>query len=133
MKTNEIIVVYDDQCPFCRNYCKLVKIRKSAGFLTLIDARQPSTIMNELTTLGLNIDQGMVVKFEDRIYYGSDAINILSLLSTNSDFFNKTASIMFRSKTASAILYPLLKGCRNLTLRFMSIPKINNLGNQKSA
>lgn len=131
-RTHEIVVVYDGECPFCRNYCRLVKIRDAVGSLRLIDARQSSAIMEEINELGLDIDQGMVVKFEDRIYYGSDAIYILSLFSSRSDLFNRLNFLIFRSQRVSAILYPFLKTCRNFALWLLNIPKINNLKKGKS-
>ena len=124
---NEILLVYDDECPFCRNYCQLIRIRHAAGHLKLIDARQSSPLMDEITSLGLNIDQGMVVKTGDRIYYGSDAVHILALLGTKSGVFNRINYWIFRSKTVSSILYPVLRDCRNLALWLMGISLINNL------
>ena len=41
---NEIVVVYDGECLFCRNYCRLVRLRKAAGLLKLVDARENSPI-----------------------------------------------------------------------------------------
>lgn len=122
-----VYVVYDHQCPFCRNYCQLVRLRETAGNVQLIDARQPSAIMDEITGLGLDIDQGMVVKIGDKIYYGSDAIHILSLLSSRSDIFNRLSYWIFKSKKVSSWLYPFLRNCRNLALWMMRIPMIKNL------
>ena len=128
---NEIVVVYDGECLFCRNYCRLVRLRKAAGLLKLVDARENSPIMDEVTALGLDIDQGMVVKLDGQIYYGSEAINILSLLSSNSDFFNRLNFMIFKSKRLCFILYPVLRACRNFALWLSHIPKINNLQGKK--
>lgn len=123
-----VYVVYDDDCPFCRNYCKLVRLKETVGQVELVDARQESELMNEITELGLDIDQGMVVKIKDKLYYGSDAIHILSLLSSRSSLFNRFNYHMFRSKKVSSILYPFLRECRNLALWMLRIPMIDNLG-----
>lgn len=125
--TDSIIVVYDDQCPFCRSYCKLVKLRKATGEVVLVDAREPSDIMTEITRRGMNIDHGMVVIIKDEFYYGSDAIHILSLLSSRSDLFNRLNFFIFKSKRVSRVLYPILKNCRNLALWLLGIPFIKNL------
>jgi len=69
----------------------------------------------------------MVVKVGDEIYYGSDAIHVLALMGTNKGLFNKLAYLAFRSKTASRILYPILRACRNLLLKLLGKTKINNL------
>ena len=128
MTDNEILIVYDKQCPACDYYCNLVRIRESVGRLVLVNARDGGPIMDEITAAGLDIDQGMVVKVGSQIYYGPDAIHVLALMGTNKGFFNRLAYLSFRSKAASRVLYPALKACRNLLLKFLSKTKINNLG-----
>jgi len=129
MSTQDTVyVVYDNKCPFCRNYCQLLRIRAAVGTLVLVDARQPSALMDQITQQGLDIDQGMVVKIGDEIYYGSDAIHMLALLSTKSGVFNRCSYWMFKSKKIASWLYPFLRSCRNIALRLMRIPLIQNLG-----
>ena len=126
--TPEVLVVYDKQCPACDYYCNLVRIRESVGRLILVDARDGGPVMTEITAKGLDIDQGMVVKIGDEIYYGPDAIHVLALMGTNKGFFNRLAYWSFRSRTVSKILYPILKSSRNLLLKALGKRKINNLG-----
>ncbi len=128
MEGKEILLVYDKQCPACDYYCNLVRIRKSLGELTLVDARDPGPIMDEITRMGLDIDQGMVLKIDDQIYYGPDAIHALTLLGTRSGFFNRINYWAFRSARMSKTLYPVLKTLRNLLLKALRVTKINNLG-----
>jgi len=124
----EVVVVYDKQCPACDFYCNLVQIRESVGHLVLVDARDGGPIMEEITSAGLDIDQGMVVKVGTQLYYGSDAIHALSLMGTNTGFFNRLAYWSFRSRPVSKVLYPILRACRNLLLKMLGKTKINNLG-----
>ncbi len=126
-KEDVIYVVYDDDCPFCRNYCKYVRLKENVGNLHLVDARKELELMNEITKMGLDIDQGMVLKIDARIYYGADAIHILSLLSSRSGIFNRINYYIFNSEKASKILYPFLRDCRSLALKVMGIPFIKNL------
>ena len=128
MKTREVVVLYDKQCPACDYYCNLVRIRESVGTLVLQDARDGGPLMDEVTARGLDIDQGMVVKVGDALYYGPDAIHVLARMGTNRGFFNRMAYLAFRSKTVSHVLYPALKACRNLLLKMLGKTKINNLG-----
>lgn len=123
----EVIVVYDKECPACDYYCNLVRIRESVGRLVLLDARDGGPILDEITARGLDIDQGMVVKVGDQLYYGSDAIHALSLMGTNKGFFNRLAYWAFRSRAVSRVLYPVLRTCRNLLLKLLGKTKINNL------
>tara|TARA_B110000881_G_scaffold65684_1_gene56848 strand:- start:127 stop:546 length:420 start_codon:yes stop_codon:yes gene_type:complete len=126
--TDEIVLVYDKQCPACDTYCKLVDIKQSLGPLILIDARQSSDVLAEITAQGLDVDQGMVVKMKGQLYYGADAMQTLALMSSRTGIFNRLNYWVFRSAIASRLLYPLLKVCRNLLLKSLGRTKINNLG-----
>ena len=86
----------------------------------------------EITSQGLDIDQGMVLKMGDQLYYGSDAIHALALIGSRSGVFNRLNYWIFKSKTVSSILYPILRFCRNLLLKILGKCKINNLGAEKN-
>ena len=97
----------------------------------LVDARHNSALMDEITKAGLDIDQGMVLKFNDAIYYGADAIHMLTLLSSPSGIFNRINSYVFRSKFGARIFYPLCKFFRNILLKMLGIRYIENLKHVK--
>lgn len=124
---NTIVLVYDKECPACDNYCRLVRIRNDIGELMLVDAREPTPIMEEITALGWDIDQGMVVKIGNQLYYGADAIHVLALISSRSGFFNRLNYWLFKSKRLSKAFYPILRSLRNLLLKILRKTKINNL------
>ena len=127
MKSREIFLVYDQECPLCDAYCRLIRVRETAGTLRLVNARDASAVMDEITAQDLDIDQGMVLKVENVLYYGSDAIHALSLLSSPSGMFNRVNYWIFRSKRLSRILYPVFRFFRNLLLKALRKTKINNL------
>ena len=126
-KQNDILLIYDKQCPACDNYCHLLRIRESTGTLCLINARDDHEILNEITAAGLDIDQGMVLKLGGVLYYGADAIHMLALLGSRSGVFNKINYWLFRSKILSFAFYPVLRFFRNLLLKILGRSKINNL------
>lgn len=127
MNKEEILLIYDKDCPACDNYCQVVRIRESIGELKIINARENSELLEEITQLGLDIDQGMVLKMGGVIYYGADAIHALALISSRSGVFNKLNYWLFKSKRVSAVLYPVLRSFRNLLLKMLRKTKINNL------
>ena len=127
MNQGKILLVYDKECPACNMYCQIVRIRETVGELVIVDARENSEIMEEITTQGLDIDQGMVLKMGDSLYYGSDAIHALALISSRSGIINRLNYWAFKSKTVSSVLYPLLRFFRNLLLKLLGKSKINNL------
>ncbi len=123
----KLLLVYDRECPACNNYCQMVRIRESVGELQLIDAREASPVMDEITAAGLDIDEGMVLKMNDQLYYGPDAIHALSLISSRSGIFNRLVYWVFKSKRVSHVLYPILKAGRAVLLKLMRKSKINNM------
>lgn len=123
----DIWLVYDGECPVCRAYCRYVRIREAAGRLHLVDARQPGPLMDEITAAGLDIDQGMVVKLGGRLYYGQDAIHVLTLLSTQSGIFNRLCYLLFGTRLGARVWYPAGKAVRNLLLKVLGIRYIENL------
>ncbi|NIN35223.1 MAG: hypothetical protein GTN46_01120 [Gammaproteobacteria bacterium] len=90
--------------------------------------------MDEITAKGLDIDQGMVLRMDDRLYYGSDAIHALALISSRSRIFNRINYWIFRSRIFSVWFYSILRFFRNQLLKLLGKTKINNLelpNNQK--
>jgi len=130
MKNKQIFLIYDEECPMCDNYCRMVNIRESVGELILVNAREESQLLTAITQRGLNIDQGMVLVVNDNFYYAGQAINMLSLMSSRNGQFNQLNYWVFRSKRVSRILYPILRSCRNLVLKLLDKTKINNLSSQ---
>ncbi len=122
-----ILLVYDKECPACHAYCQVVRIRESVGELRIVDAREDTEVMREITGAGLDIDQGMVLKMGDQLYYGADAIHALALIGSRSGIFNRFNYWMFRSRRVSKVLYPLLRFLRNLLLKLLGKTRINNL------
>ncbi len=129
MQPHNIYLVYDHQCSVCHTYCRRVHIRKSEGELRLVNARLASPVMEEVTASGLDIDQGLVLKIDSNLYYGSDAIHELSLMSDAADPFNWVTHWAFHSRRLAHIIYPILRSAHNLLLKIQHKSKVNNLGN----
>ena len=125
--SNDIEVVYDKECPVCDFYCRRIDVQKSDGDLVLTDARDDSEIMDDITALGLDIDEGMVVRVGDELHYGADAIHILALMSSGRGFVNAMSRLMFRSRRMSDLFYPVFRTGRNLLLKILGKTRINNL------
>ena len=120
-------LVYDGECPICRTYCRHARIRDAVGELRLVDARQPGQLMDEVTAAGLDIDQGMVLKFRSVMYYGPDAVYMLSLLGTRTGWFNRGCFLLFGTRVGARVFYPVGKAVRNVVLKLLGVSKIANL------
>jgi predicted DCC family thiol-disulfide oxidoreductase YuxK len=121
-------LVYDGECPLCSAWCTRARVREAVGELVLVDAREPGPLMDEITAMGLDIDQGMVLKFREVMYYGPDAIRMMSLLSTPSGWFNRLNAWFFGGVRRANFWYPVGRAFRNLTLKVLGIRYIDNLG-----
>jgi predicted DCC family thiol-disulfide oxidoreductase YuxK len=117
-------IVYDGQCPFCSRYVQLVRLRETLGQVGLFDARKGGPQVEEARRAGL-LDEGMVLKLDGRLYHGAECIHMLALLSTPSSWFNRVNAAMFRSQTASRVLYPVLRTGRNAVLRLLGRSKLD--------
>ena len=112
-------LLYDGECPFCSAYVGYMRLRESVGPVTLADAREHPELLREVEALGYDVDEGMVLKFAGRYFHGADCINALALLTTPSGAFNRLNAAIFRSKTASTLLYPVMRAGRNATLALL--------------
>ena len=131
--TKAIQVVYDGECPICRYYCERVAIDNHHGHLELVDARQASSVMDDVTARALDIDQGMVVKHNGNLYYAEAAIQHLANLGSRRDWFHRINRLMFKSKTMAKIVYPMSRSARNVILKILGKTKINNLGKENNS
>ncbi|MDH3616000.1 MAG: DUF393 domain-containing protein [Gammaproteobacteria bacterium] len=126
---NDITLVYDRECPVCDYYSKRIDV--SEANLVLVNARESSKHMDEITSAGLDIDKGMALKVGDTIYIGCDAVHELALLSSGKGLFNKATASVFRWSRVAKAIYPVLVACRNLLLKVLRRSPINNLGNNR--
>lgn len=120
---DKIEILYDDQCPVCRGYCAKVQLKDDTQQIILTDARKAGKLMDEVTAQGLDIDEGMVVKIDGKIYYGSEAMRVLVPLTKA----GRVQRLLFSTKNLSAAVYGFCKAVRNLLLRVLRIRKIENL------
>lgn len=113
------VVVYDGHCPFCARYVAYQRLRETLGNVALVDARQRPDLVRDFEQAGLPLDNGMALIMNGAVYYGADCMNRLALMSSRSGLFNKLNAAIFRSPSVSRVLYPALRGFRNLTLRVL--------------
>jgi predicted DCC family thiol-disulfide oxidoreductase YuxK len=105
-------IVYDGDCPFCSRYVRLVRLRDNFD-VELVDARaDPETARR----YGLDLNEGMIVDLDGAVHHGSDAVWILSQLSSRSGVWNRTLAGAFSSRFAARLLYPVMRLGRWATL-----------------
>ena len=115
----DLWVVYDGECPFCSSYVTLYRIRQQTDHVHLIDARSDHPLVADIRRKGYDLDVGMVVKFEGRLYHGAAAMNVLAILGSGNGLFNRLNRALFRHPRLSRVLYPWLVRGRLLVLRLL--------------
>lgn len=123
----KVFLVYDHDCPVCRGYCTRLSPRDDSVEIALVNARAPGAVMDDITDAGLDIDECIALKIGDDIFYGSDAAWRLTAYTRRSGLTGFIDRVCFFSRRAAAVMYPACKSVRNLLLRALRIPKINNL------
>ena len=116
-KSEKLTVVYDGECPFCSSYVQMVRLKDVFGEVELVSAREHDhPIIKTLWKDGFDLDDGMAAVIGDKVYYGADAVNFLTITSTKSGFFNCLMKILFTNKLSIKLAYPFMRFGRNSAL-----------------
>lgn len=118
-------IIYDGDCPFCRNYVRFTRLKDAIGPVRLINARDSGPEVDAVKAMGLDLDEGMVLFYQGQYYHGDKCLNMLALMSSESGFFNKLNAFLFSCPKAAQISYPFLRFGRNTTLTLMGKDKLN--------
>ena len=111
MSSTPALIIYDGECPFCRNYVRLLRLREAIGQVELVDARSGDPRVSAFQRKGYNLDKGMLFVHEGRVHHGSDAIHVLAGLTNpeKSAFRLRINAKVFSSRAASVLLYQVLR------------------------
>ena len=114
MTTNQIILFYDEECPFCKNYTKFLKLKKSFD-LKLIDARKSKI---ELKTMceNLDINDGFIIVYENHCFQGSKALEFLNSAVDKTTILGKLHFFFAYDNIFSKLLYKILFILRKVIL-----------------
>lgn len=107
-------IFYDGDCPLCRNYVQMLRLREAAGSVVLIDARGADPRLADLRQAGCDLNVGMVVRRDGQIWHGAEAVRLLSDMSSGG-----LMAWLLRDSRRAALIYPVLRAGRNLLLRIL--------------
>jgi predicted DCC family thiol-disulfide oxidoreductase YuxK len=116
---NRLSIIYDGDCPFCANFVKLYAIRKKVAEVELIDARKQPLLVQDLRSRCMDLNDGMVVIWQGRYYFGAAGMHLLSMLGTESGIFAMLNQLLFRNRRMAGIIYPALATGRRITLSLL--------------
>jgi predicted DCC family thiol-disulfide oxidoreductase YuxK len=119
-----MVIVYDGECPFCRNYVRLMELRRAVGNVDLVNARMPHPAVRKLVELGYDLNEGIVAIYGGKIYYGSDAMVLLSSMTNGRGWAGRFLAVLLRRPARARFLYPYMKFSRRLALKMLGKPQI---------
>lgn len=117
-------LVYDGACPFCSRFATMVRLRAAVGAVELINAREGGPAIERLRAKGIDLDQGNVFTYGGRDYVGPEAMHAIAALTGLDGVFGRMIAWMIGSPARARVLYPILRGLRNLALRFKRVPQL---------
>ena len=100
-------IIYDGECPFCSRYAAWQRLHAEYT-VELVDARADPV---RAQSYGLDLNEGMIVDLDGRVYHGAEAVSLLSRLSARPG--------PLRHESLARRIYPALRFGRNLTLRLL--------------
>lgn len=120
-----LVLIYDGECPFCSQYVKISKIKKTVGNLCLLNARENLELVNKLRIHEVSIDRGIVAYYAGYLYQGAESMILVSRLSSGEQIVNRSIAAIFKNERLTRTLYPLLLFGRNLVLKIKRVKKIH--------
>ena len=114
-------LVYDGDCPFCSATAQMYRLKKSVGDLHVVNAREAgdTEIMQAITAANLDLNEGIVARFNGRLYHGAEALHLLAMLGSDNDWLNRLNVTLFRNPHTVRLAYPAMKFLRNSILKMM--------------
>jgi len=123
---DKIEIIYDGECPICQAGVKSLCTGEDLGRITKIDKRveTDNAVVQEAKDANLNINKGVIIKYQGKLYQGLDALHLASKLKIGKGAVNAIGRLMFRNKTIGRALYPILRGTRNVLVSLKGVGQI---------
>jgi predicted DCC family thiol-disulfide oxidoreductase YuxK len=127
-QAEELALIYDGECPVCTAYsCSVDVDEGKAPGIRRIDARSDDALVKQAREQGVDLDEGMIVLHDGKMYHGADALNIMARLAPNRGLGNRLNKLLFSNATVSRVSYPVLRAGRNTLLKILGRKKIRDI------
>lgn len=113
-------LVYDGECPFCRNYAQYIQLKTALPGLQIVSARDRIGELWSRLPVGAdayNLDEGMLVWIDGKWHYGAEALHVLSDWTHSPGLLSRVHRVLFSHLPRSHMIYPWLNRGRKLFLR----------------
>lgn len=127
-QAEEIALIYDGECPVCTAYsCSVDVDEGKASGIKRINARSDDALVKQAKEACVDLDEGMVVLHDGKMYHGADALNVMAKLAPDRGFGNRLNKLLFGNPTISRVSYPVLRAGRNTLLKILGRKKIRDI------
>jgi predicted DCC family thiol-disulfide oxidoreductase YuxK len=113
---SEDYLLYDGECPACRSYVAFSRLRQLHPGLKVLDARDEPALVEALRKRGYDINLGMVMQLDGRIFFGAEATRQIARHAREGGVLRRAVLDAIGDAPWSHALYPLLNRCRRLLL-----------------
>lgn len=112
----QIKLYYDKECPFCKKYSDYIELRKRYD-IKIINARDAIKEIKTFKEKGFDINKGMIIQLDSKIYQGANAAKVLDNCIYKNSLIDKTISFFIKVPGFKNIIYPLVLIFRKIILR----------------
>ena len=112
-------LLYDGECPACRSYLAIARLRELWPDLRILDARKEPDLVAELRAKGLEINDGFVLSLDGTLYFGPDATRMIGERGRDQRGLRSFVLCVIGTAPWSRRLYPWLNRGRQLLLATM--------------
>jgi hypothetical protein len=86
-------LLYDGECPVCRAYVAMARLRRLHPHLDVLDARTEPALVAELRRQGYEINEGMVLSLGGVVHFGAEATRTIARLGGASPSWGRRAAL----------------------------------------
>lgn len=123
-QASDAYLIYDGECPFCRNYTSFVKMTRALPSLRLISARDGGHEVAEAQRRGFDLDQKMILVIDDHWFAGEQAMAELAKRAERFKAANGLWRGLMERPRLGRFLYSGLVRGRLLVLRLLGRKRI---------
>lgn len=117
--SDQLLIIYDGDCPFCARYADLADLRARGLSVCLKNARDADLYATWPDAAGYDLDRGMLVRWRGQWFEGAAAMATISALVRGAPL-----ATAFRHGWLATLMYPLLRFGRGLVLRARGVKPI---------
>jgi len=110
-------LLYDGECPACSSFVAFSRLRQLHPSLRVLDARENPELVEDLRRRGYEINEGMVMQLDGRIFFGAEATRQIARHARGGGTLRTALLKVIGDAPWSRALYPLLNAGRRLLLR----------------